>query len=55
MSLVEKIRERFAKTDLSKYADFKSVLQYNILEGGAVAVVFGNWIIFFGSFFFILY
>lgn len=43
MSLLDKLRERFESADLSKYADFKVILQYNIKQDGAVAAVFGEY------------
>lgn len=42
MSLIEKIRERFAQTDLSKYTEFKALLQYKLKDNGTIAAVFGK-------------
>lgn len=43
MSLLDKLRERFESADLSKYTDFKVILQYNIKQDGTVAAVFGKY------------
>lgn len=43
MSLLDKLRERFESADLSKYTDFKVLLQYNIQQDGGVAAVFGEF------------
>lgn len=42
MSLLDKLRARFANANLSKFAGVNAVLQYNIKENGTVAAVFGE-------------